>query len=183
MDGHLLSQGWLPTRRKCTTIMGFGTYIKLTKLIISDNCHKWSPIIPRMVPHQPKDGHPPSGDKGHGWGLTIPWRATHHCKDGHHPSKIWLPAFQNLVTYFPNNGPKMIPKMVKHHPQQCNPPSKGLSPTNPRKAINHHQDGHPLSNDMVVHHPQCGHPTAVEYLIKSYNSRVTSYDQLLRLIK
>ena len=27
----------------------------------SDNCQGWSPTIPRMATHQPKDGHPPEG--------------------------------------------------------------------------------------------------------------------------
>ena len=57
----------------------------------------------------------------------------------------------------------MIPWMVKHHPQEGNPLSKGLSPTNPREATHHNKDGHPLSNDTVAHHPQGGHPTTVEW--------------------
>ena len=30
----------------------FGTYTFLTKLTPGDNCHGWSPTIPRMVTHQ-----------------------------------------------------------------------------------------------------------------------------------
>ena len=45
-------------RRECTTVLEFGTYTILTKLTSGDNCHGLSPIILRMVSHQPKDGHP-----------------------------------------------------------------------------------------------------------------------------
>ena len=45
-------------RRECTTDMGFGTYTFLTILTSGDNCRGLSPIIIRMVAHQPKDGHP-----------------------------------------------------------------------------------------------------------------------------
>ena len=45
--------------------MECGNYTLLTKLIPGDNFHGWSPTItpanPRMVIHQPKDGHPPEG--------------------------------------------------------------------------------------------------------------------------
>ena len=85
-----------------------------------------------------------------------------HQKYGYQPSKRWSLKFQI-----------MIPRMVKHHPQEYNPPSKGFSPTNPRKAIHHHQDGYPLptvqwygctpspvwspnSSRMVTHHLQDG---------------------------
>ena len=50
------------TRRKCTIDLEFVTYI--TKLTLVAACHRWSPSIgwsptaPRMVTHQPKDGHP-----------------------------------------------------------------------------------------------------------------------------
>ena len=43
-DGRPPSQGWSPTRRKFDTIMGFGIYIELRKLIIG-----WSPTNPKMV--------------------------------------------------------------------------------------------------------------------------------------
>ena len=68
-------------------------------------CHGWSPTIPRMVTHQPKDGHPPEGielqtcnlalthyqlltkltpgDDCHGWSPTIPRMVTHQPKDGY----------------------------------------------------------------------------------------------------
>ena len=37
----------------------------LTKLIPSDNCYGWSPTIPRMVNHQPNDGHQPEQQEPH----------------------------------------------------------------------------------------------------------------------
>ena len=44
------------------TDMEFGTLIKLTKLTpVVDNCQGWSPTIPRIVTHQPKDGLPLEG--------------------------------------------------------------------------------------------------------------------------
>ena len=58
-NGHPLTLGWSPTRRKCTTDLEFGTYTLLSKLTPGDNCHGWSPTIPRRVTRQPMDGHPP----------------------------------------------------------------------------------------------------------------------------
>ena len=55
------THGWSPARRKCTTDLEFGNYTILTKLTPSDNCHGWSPTIPRTVTHQSKDGQPPEG--------------------------------------------------------------------------------------------------------------------------
>ena len=43
----------------------FITLTELTKLIPGDNCHGWSPTIPRMVDHQPNNGHPPEQQKPH----------------------------------------------------------------------------------------------------------------------
>ena len=63
-----LTQGWSLTRRMSTTDSDFITLTELTKLIlISDNCHgwSWSPTIPRMVDHQPNDGHPPEQQEPH----------------------------------------------------------------------------------------------------------------------
>ena len=61
-NGHPLTFGWSSTRRKCTTDLEFGTYTLLWKLPPGDNCHGWSPTIPRRVTQQPKDGHsPPQG--------------------------------------------------------------------------------------------------------------------------
>ena len=51
-----------PSRPKYTTIttdMEFGTLNELIKLIPGEKCHGWSPTIPRLVTHQPKDGQPP----------------------------------------------------------------------------------------------------------------------------
>ena len=65
MDGHLplthlpFTQGWSPIRRMSTTDSDFITLTELAKLIPRDNCHGWSPTIPRMVNNQPNDGHPP----------------------------------------------------------------------------------------------------------------------------
>ena len=58
-NGHPLSRGWSPTKRKCTTHLEFGTDTLLEKLTLGDNCHGWSPSFYRMVTYQPKDGHPP----------------------------------------------------------------------------------------------------------------------------
>ena len=60
-DGHQPTQGWSPTKRKCTTDLQFGIYTLLTKLTLGDNCYGWSPSIHRMVPHPHKDGHPLEG--------------------------------------------------------------------------------------------------------------------------
>ena len=37
-------------------------YTLVKKLTLGDNCHGWTPTITiqRMVPHPPKDGHPPT---------------------------------------------------------------------------------------------------------------------------
>ena len=87
--------GWLPTRRKCTTGMEFGTYTLLSKLTPGANCHGWSPTIPWRVTRQPMDGHPPEGhilqtwnlalrlrpgDNWHNWSPTIPRMFTHQPK-------------------------------------------------------------------------------------------------------
>ena len=39
----------------------------------SDNCQGWSPTIPMMVTHQPKDGHPPEGSmlQTRNWALRL----------------------------------------------------------------------------------------------------------------
>ena len=66
----------------------------------------------------------------------LPWMVPHHPLDCHPPSKIWLPAFQNMVTYFPNNGPEWspgwsntIPRKVTNHPKDCHAPTQGRQPT------------------------------------------------------
>ena len=61
MAGHPPTQGWSPTKRNCSRDMELGTYTLLTKLAPGDNCYGGSPTIPRIVIHQPKDGHPPKG--------------------------------------------------------------------------------------------------------------------------
>ena len=58
MDGRPPTQGWSPTRSKCTSDMESSTYTLLTKLTLGDN---YNPTILWMVPHQPEDGHPPEG--------------------------------------------------------------------------------------------------------------------------
>ena len=54
--------------------MAFVTYTLISKLKPGDNCHGWSPTIPRRVTHQPKDGHPPEGSVLQTWNfaLTLP---------------------------------------------------------------------------------------------------------------
>ena len=37
------------------------TKTQITELRPAENCHGWSPAIPRIVPRQPKDGHQPEG--------------------------------------------------------------------------------------------------------------------------
>ena len=37
----------------------------------NDNYQGWSPTIPRMVTHQPKDGHPPEGSMLHTRNLAL----------------------------------------------------------------------------------------------------------------
>ena len=65
LDGHPVTQGWSHTRRTSTTDSEFVTLTELTKLIPSDSSHGWSPTIPRMVDHEPNDGHPPEQQEPH----------------------------------------------------------------------------------------------------------------------
>ena len=123
-DGCPPSQGWSPTRRKCTTMIEFGTYIKLTKLIIGQNCHGWSPpIIPRMVTHQ-KEVYcrlrilqlnlthktnirwqlPWMDSPSPGWPPTIARMVINHPKYGYQPFKRWSLIFQIMVPNDPQNG-------------------------------------------------------------------------------
>ena len=37
------------------------TKAQIIELRPAENCHGWSPTIPRMVTYQPKDGHQPEG--------------------------------------------------------------------------------------------------------------------------
>ena len=117
-NGHPLTLGWSPTRRKCTTDLEFGTYTLLSKLTPGDNCHGWSPTIPRRVTRQPKDGHPPPqgwsptrrkcttflefgictlltkltpGDNCHRWSSTIPKMV--------HPTQGWSTNNLRMVTH------------------------------------------------------------------------------------
>ena len=117
-NGHPLTLGWSPTRRKCTTGVEFGTYTLLSKLTPGDNCHGWSSTIPWRVTRQPKDGHPPPqgwsptrrkcttflefgtstlltkltpGDNCHGWSSTIPKMVP--------PTQGWSPTNLRMVTH------------------------------------------------------------------------------------
>ena len=84
---------------KCITDLEFGTFTLLTKLIPGDNCHAWSPTIPRMVTPQPKDGHPPEESVLQTWNLALRLNTqnghqvstaiTYHSYDGHPPTKGW----------------------------------------------------------------------------------------------
>ena len=86
MDGHPPSLGWSPSNQRMvtyqkevdiprtTTNPRMVTHLKevyyrlrILNLDLThktnpiDNCLEWSPNIPRMVTHQPKDGHPTEG--------------------------------------------------------------------------------------------------------------------------
>ena len=71
MDGHLPFLGWssinpgMVTHQKDVNYRLRLYHFELTKLIPSNNCHGWSPTIPRMVDHQPNDGHPPEQQEPH----------------------------------------------------------------------------------------------------------------------
>ena len=81
----------------------------------------------------------------------------HHPKYGHLSSKRQTPIFQIMVPNGPQDG---------QTPSPGGSPSKDLSPTKPRKATYHHQDGHPLSQQygcktspgwsVVTHHLKDG---------------------------
>ena len=121
------------------------------KLRPGDNCHRWSTAIPRMVTHNPIDGHSPSKIyqkelyyKLGIWHLNLThkiktsWMVSHHHQDGHSPSKGWLPTIQKLTevivlqncnfTHRLNHKIKtswQLPWMVSYHPLDGHPPSEG----------------------------------------------------------
>ena len=123
-DGHPPTQGWSPTKRKCTTDLVFGTHIiSLTKLTpqvtTAMDGHLPSlaglPTNPRMVIHQPKDSHPQEGS-------VIPT-----C---------------NLSLYSQNE--RQVTTAMDGHL-----PSLGGSPTNPRMVSHQPKDGHPQEGSVL----------------------------------
>ena len=81
----------------------------------SGNCQGLSKIIPRMVTHQPNDGHPQEGSmlqtqnlaltlksqkkQGQEWSPTILRMVTYHSWDGHPPTQEWSPTNLRMVTH------------------------------------------------------------------------------------
>ena len=64
MDGHLLSLGLSPTNPWMVTHQKEVHYrlgTLFTKLTPGDDYNGWSPTIPSLAPHPPRDGHPPEG--------------------------------------------------------------------------------------------------------------------------
>ena len=69
----------------------------------SDNCQGWSPTIPRMVTHQPKDGHPPEASMLQTRNLTLRLISQNYdqvttARNGHLPSLEWSPTNPRMVT-------------------------------------------------------------------------------------
>ena len=99
---------------------------RLTKLTSGDNCHGWSPIIPRIA-HQKEvyyrlgiwhfDLTHKTNNRG-----QLSWIFTYRPQDGHPTSKIWLLTFPKMGTHFPKDG---------HQPSQDGYPlsSSGWAPT------------------------------------------------------
>ena len=145
LEGHPPTQGWSPTRRKCITDLEFGIYTLLTKSAPGDNCHGWSPGIPRRVSHLPKDGHPPEGSMLQIWILAPILRPqklgqVKIARNGHLPSLAWSPTNPRMVT---------LHKEVYSHNSQNEDQvttawngclsSRGWSPSNP-SMVTHHKD-------------------------------------------
>ena len=76
----------LPHHNPITTLAKIG-HIDLTNIIkidrIGENCHGWSPAIPRKVSHHLKNDNPAS----QGRPPIIPWTVNYHTKNGHPPSQ------------------------------------------------------------------------------------------------
>ena len=69
----------------------------------SDNCQGWSPTIPMMVTHQPKDGHPPEGSMLQTRNLALRLISQNYDQvttagNGHLPSLRWSPTNPRMVT-------------------------------------------------------------------------------------
>ena len=69
----------------------------------SDNCQGWSPTIPMMVTHQPKDGHPPEGSMLQTRNLALRLISQNYDQvttagNGHLPSLRWSPTNPKMVT-------------------------------------------------------------------------------------
>ena len=76
----------------------------LTKLIPGENCHGWSPEIPRRVTHQPKDSHPPE-------------------------ERVLLLRIWHLHFTYKTNTRWQLPRMVTYHPYiGPHPPKDGHPP-------------------------------------------------------
>ena len=65
---------------------------------------RWSPTIPRMVTHQPKDGHPPEGSILQTRNLALRLNSQNKdqvttAMDGHLPFLGWSPANPRMVTH------------------------------------------------------------------------------------
>ena len=144
--------------------MELGTYTLLTKLILGDNCHGWSPTIHRMVPHQPEDGHPPEGIvlKTGNLAFTLYSQKLQRmitAMDGHLPSLGWSPTNLRMVThqkevyyrfgiwhlYFThkNKTKWQLPLLVTYQPKlQLNP----LSCVEPQFYLMYQKQEQPLMN-------------------------------------
>ena len=77
---------------------------ELRKLIPGDICHGWSPTIPRMVTHQPKDGHLPDGSVLKTWNLALRHNPQNLSQVttamyGHLPFLGWPPTNPIMVTH------------------------------------------------------------------------------------
>ena len=80
------------------------TQTSLTRLGPSDNCQEWSPTIPRIVTHQPKDGHPPEGSMLHPQNLALRLNSQDQdpvttAKNGHLPSLGQLSTNLRMVRH------------------------------------------------------------------------------------
>ena len=132
----------------------------------SDNYQGWSPTIPRMVTHQPKDGHPPEGSMLQTLNLALRLISQNYdqvttARNGHLPSFGWSPTNQRMVNlqkevWSPGSS-NTIPRKVTHHPKVCHPPTQGRPPTVQWYSCTP-SPGWSLNNTrMVTHHLQDGH--------------------------
>ena len=56
-DGHPQPKDGHPSEGSVLETWNLAPRLKLKKITPGDNCHGWSPTMPRMVTHQPEDDH------------------------------------------------------------------------------------------------------------------------------
>ena len=114
------------------------------------NFQEWSPTIPRMVTHQPKDGHPPEGSIMQTRNLALRLNSQNKdqvttARNGHLSSRVWSPTNLRMVTHQKDVYCRLgiwhldltqktktrgqLPGMVTYHPGDGHPPTQAWPPT------------------------------------------------------